>query len=77
VDEKADMTVEDMIDVDKRVRVVRELHELIAALDRRVPQVQRMGEVAIARAAAALRAEAVKRIDTIERQAHSDRLPNG
>jgi hypothetical protein len=49
-----------------RARTVRELRELIAALDRRVPQVHRMGEVAIARAAAALRAEARKRIEELE-----------
>jgi hypothetical protein len=47
-------------------RIVRELHELVAALDRRVPQVQRVGEVAIASAAAALRIEAVKRIEALE-----------
>ena len=32
--------------------VVRELQELIAALDRRVPQVERAGEASIAREAA-------------------------
>ena len=47
-------------------RTVRELYELIAALDRRVPQVQRVGEVSIARAAAALRVEALKRIHELE-----------
>ncbi|HET7219575.1 MAG TPA: hypothetical protein VFJ02_16075 [Vicinamibacterales bacterium] len=52
-----------------RSRTVRELYELIAALDRRVPQVQRVGEIAIARAAAALRAEAEKRIAELEREA--------
>ncbi len=46
--------------------VLRELRELIDALDRRVPQVQRAGELAIARDAAALRARAVKRIEEIE-----------
>jgi len=48
-------------------RIVRELHELIAALDRRVPQVERVGEVAIAKAAAALRTEALERIEALER----------
>jgi hypothetical protein len=47
-------------------RTVRRLHELIAALDRRVPQVQRAGELSIARAAAALRIEALTRIDELE-----------
>jgi hypothetical protein len=54
-------------------RVVRELQELIAALDRRVPQVHRLGEVAIAQAAAALKAEALKRIEELERDATTSR----
>lgn len=49
-----------------RTRAVRELRELIAALDRRVPQVQRLGELSIARAAADLREAAVKRIEQLE-----------
>ena len=40
----------------------RELRELIAALDRRVPRVERAGEVSIAREAAALRQKAVARL---------------
>jgi hypothetical protein len=40
----------------------RELEELIAALDRRVPRFERAGEPAIARDAAALRAKAVARL---------------
>ena len=47
---------------------VRELLELIAALDRRVPQMQRAGEASIARDAAALKARALKRIDELERE---------
>ena len=47
---------------------VRELLELIAALDRRVPQVERAGEASIARDAAALKARALKRIEELERQ---------
>jgi hypothetical protein len=53
-------------------RVARELQELIAALDRRVPQVQRAGEASIARDAAALKARALKRIAELERE-----LPRG
>ena len=49
--------------------VVRKLQELIAALDRRVPQVQRAGEASIARDAAALKARALKRIEELEREA--------
>jgi hypothetical protein len=50
-----------------RSHAVRELLELIAALDRRVPQAQRAGEASIARDAAALKARAVKRINELER----------
>jgi hypothetical protein len=50
----------------KRTRAVRELLELIAALDRRVPQVERAGEAAIANDAAALKARALKRIEELE-----------
>ena len=42
--------------------VERELEELIAALDRRVPRVERAGEAAIAEDAAALREKAVRRL---------------
>jgi hypothetical protein len=45
---------------------IRELLELIGALDRRVPQVQRAGETAIARDAAALKARALQRIEQLE-----------
>jgi hypothetical protein len=48
---------------------VRELLELIAALDRRVPQVQRAGEASIARDAAALKARALQRIEELKREA--------
>ena len=49
-------------------QTVRELLELIAALDRRVPQVERLGEISIARAASALKLEALKRIEELERE---------
>jgi hypothetical protein len=48
--------------------VMHELLELIAALDRRVPQVQRAGEVSIACDAAALKARALQRIEDLERE---------
>jgi hypothetical protein len=48
-----------------RAQLVRELNELIAALDRRVPRVEHAGEASIARDAAALRAKAVKRLKEI------------
>jgi len=49
-----------------REQTVRELRELVAALDRRVPQVERVGEIPIARAAVALKSEALKRIEELE-----------
>jgi hypothetical protein len=53
----------------RTTRTIRDLYELIAALDRRVPHVERSGEASIARAAAALRVEAIKRIADLEREA--------
>ena len=44
----------------------QELRELIAALDARLPRVERAGEEAIARDAAALREKAVQRLRTID-----------
>ena len=49
-----------------RARQIRHLRELIAALDRRVPHVERSGEAAIARDAAALRDKALRRIAELE-----------
>jgi hypothetical protein len=71
MNEPSQITAEYTLNSVTRLRIVRELHELIAALDRRVPQVQRVGEVAIAKAASVLREEALKRIDEIEREARS------
>jgi hypothetical protein len=42
--------------------ITRELNELIAALDRRMPRVEDAGETAIARDTAALRARAFERV---------------
>jgi hypothetical protein len=50
-----------------RARTIRELHELVMALDRRIPQVERVGEAAIARASAALKSAAMRRIEELER----------
>lgn len=47
---------------------IRILHELIEALDRRLPQVQHAGEAAIARDAATLRATALERVAELERR---------
>ncbi len=48
-----------------RTALVRQLQELVAALDRRMPQVMRAGESAIARDAATLRQRALRRIDEL------------
>jgi hypothetical protein len=50
-------------------QTIRELREFVAALDRRVPQVERVGEADIARDAAALRTRALRRIEEL---AHED-----
>jgi hypothetical protein len=49
-----------------RTRKLRHLHELIAALDRRVPHVERIGEIEIAREGHALREKALQRIAELE-----------
>jgi hypothetical protein len=49
------------------VKIIRELRELIVALDRRTPQVERVGEIEIARVAKGLRVEALRRIEELER----------
>jgi hypothetical protein len=54
-------------------RLTRELRELIAALDRRVPRVERAGEAAIARDAAQLRAKAMTRLTELQASAASAR----
>jgi len=46
-------------------QLARDLQELIAALDRRLPGVEQAGEVGIARDAAALRAKAVERLEEL------------
>ena len=52
-------------------RVIAALGELIDALDRRVPHIERAGEIQIARDAARLRSEAVDCINKL-RSAESD-----
>jgi hypothetical protein len=49
-----------------RARARRHLRELIAALDRRVPHVERLGEVEIARAATALKKKAMERLAKLD-----------
>ena len=54
------------IDQSDRTRKLRHLQELIAALDRRVPHVERLGEIEIARQGHALRENALQRIAELE-----------
>ena len=49
-------------------RALRRLRELIEALDRRVPHIERTGEAEIAGEAAALRKKALERILELEAQ---------
>ena len=52
--------------MEDRSRVLQQLRELICALDNRMPQIQRAGEVDIAHDAAAFRQKAVARIAELE-----------
>jgi hypothetical protein len=54
-----------------RIKAQRHLRELIAALDRRVPHVERLGEVDIARDAMALKKKAEERLATLSRRDRS------
>ena len=49
--------------------LVEDLRELVEAIDRRVPRLEREGERVIARDAAALKVEAMKRIEELEAEA--------
>jgi hypothetical protein len=51
---------------------IRILQELIAALDRRLPQMHRAGEASIARDAAALKVSALARVVALEHKVTSD-----
>jgi hypothetical protein len=52
-------------------QTIKELREFVAALDRRVPRVERVGEADIARDAATLRSRALRRIDELVREDES------
>jgi hypothetical protein len=49
-------------------RAIRHLRQLIDALNRRVPHIERAGEAAIARDAAELMKQALKRLKTLEKK---------
>jgi hypothetical protein len=67
------MTQSGVVDQSEKVRrVLAELHELIDALDRRVPHLERESELGIAQEAALLRRKAENRIAEIEPPARSD-----
>jgi hypothetical protein len=57
--------------------LARELEELIAALDRRVPRVEQAGEAAIAHEAAALRAKAFNRLMELSKNLVVAPAPDG
>jgi hypothetical protein len=50
---------------DKSIQI-RHLRELIAALERRVPRIERVGEATIAREAEALKKKALKRLAELQ-----------
>jgi hypothetical protein len=52
----------------ERQRAIRHLRQLIDALNRRVPHIERAGEAAIARDAAELMKQALKRLKTLEKK---------
>jgi len=55
---------------------IRFINELIAALDRRLPQGERAGEAAVARDSAALRVRALERLAELEHEpAAAARVP--
>lgn len=57
----------------ERSCLARELHELVAALDRRVPRLERADELAIAHDAAMLRAKAVERLAELREELERSR----
>jgi hypothetical protein len=50
----------------ERKRAIRHLRQLIEALNRRVPHIERVGEAKIARDAAELMKQALKRLKALE-----------
>ena len=51
---------------DKSKQQIRHLRELIAARDKRVPRIERVGEASIARDAAALKKKALERLAELQ-----------
>jgi hypothetical protein len=63
---------EQVMDIPTHLRILR---EFIAALDQRLPHVERAGEASIARDAAELKATALARIAELERELEAGRRP--
>ena len=57
----------DSLQNDKSKQQIRHVRELIAAIDRRLPGIERVGEATIARDAAALKKKALERVAELER----------
>jgi hypothetical protein len=66
------MTNTDPAGLHDRRRLIGQLRELIAALDGRVPQLEREGETRIADEAAALKQRAMARIAELEHMAQHE-----
>jgi chorismate mutase len=56
----------DNVDAERK-RAIRHLRQLIDALNRRVPHIERVGEAKIARDAAELMKQALKRLKALEK----------
>ena len=64
---RAALLTPDIMSTRPNETLIEDLRELVAALDRRVPRLEREGERAIARDAARLKNEALRRIADLER----------
>jgi hypothetical protein len=60
--------------IEAATSIIATLRELIAALDERVPRVERAGEAQIAKDSAALREAAVTRIEELTRAGSNSRV---
>ena len=63
---RGNQRMSDTPQTDKSKQQIRHLRELIAALDRRVPRIERVGEANIARDAAALKKKALERLAELQ-----------
>ena len=63
---KGKSAMRDTLPEDKTKQQMRHLRELIAALDKRQPRIERVGETDIARDAAALKKKALQRLAELQ-----------